>query len=174
MIPLHVRSPDILRPQQFLPPIIPKVRPVVQQPLHTLRIIVRHRRSWIPGFPTYALARPDGIRLGRLGRIDRLRLVVVGSQRIDAGFEVRQQPRGRLRAARAQKPDAVEEVVQARRQRLERQRARRVQQDQPVDRFAVGQQLGRDFVCDDAAGGPAAHGVGPVRLAAPDLGHVDG
>ena len=88
---------------------------------------------------------------------------------------MRQQPIGRFALARAEQADAVQEAVQARRQRVQPQRAGRVEQDEPVDRFvALLDELARDFVRDDAAGGPAAEAVRAAGLPALHFGEVEG
>ena len=59
MIALDGSACAVLLPQKPLPSITPKVRAVVQEPFHALRIILLRLRPRIPGVLAHAVAGPD-------------------------------------------------------------------------------------------------------------------
>ena len=87
---------------------------------------------------------------------------------------MREKPLGGFTGAGAEEADAVEEVVEARRQRFQADGAGRIEEDEAVDRLALADELARDFVGDDAAGGPATEAVRAPGLATLDFGFVEG
>ena len=182
MIAVDLDNPRLALPsiQQLIPTIRPKIRPILQQELHALWIVVLRGRAPIAGLPAHTLSRPDKEHRWRDKAVRGPRLGFVGSQGLDAVLEVGEEPAGGLSGACGEQSDFVEEVVKAGREGFKRNGAWRVDQDQLLDvvfarriGFVHVVELAGDFVGDDAAGGPAAEEVGASRLAAEDFFEVE-